>query len=168
MQRIDTSPTQCGNCEERWWRSCNILQRRHSSSTPTVHTVHNVTDLEFVLIKIDTPTNATIATVYRQPHYSLDKFLPNLRSLLDYLDMMRKNPVIICGDFNEDPLSPGRKAILELFQSKEYTQLITSATTDKHMLLDHIYISHPDVCLQSGVLQAYHSYHNPVYCFLQK
>ncbi len=78
---------------------------------------------------------------------------------------MRTNPVIICGDFIEDPLSPGRKAILELFQSKEYTQLITSATTDKHMLLDHIYISHPDVCLQSGVLQAYHSYHNPVYCF---
>ncbi len=96
--------------------------------------IHNVTDLEFVLLKIDTPTNATIATVYRPPHYSLDKFLPNLRSLLDYLDMMRKNPVIICGDFNEDPLSPGRKAILELFQSKQYTQLITSATTDKHTL----------------------------------
>ncbi len=103
--------------------------------------IHNVTDLKFVIIKIDTPTNAMIATVYRPPHYSLDKFLPNLRSLLDYLDMMKKNLVIICEDFNEDPLSTGRKAILELFQSKEYTQLFTSATTDKHTLLDHIYMS---------------------------
>ncbi|MCI4395547.1 hypothetical protein PGIGA_G00181850 [Pangasianodon gigas] len=110
--------------------------------------IHNVTDLEFVIIKIDTPTNATIATVYRPPHYSLEKFLPNLRSLLVYMDM-KKNPVIICRDFNEDLLSSGRKAILELFQSKGYTQLITTATTDKHTLQDHIYISHPDVCLQS-------------------
>ncbi|XP_073714148.1 uncharacterized protein [Misgurnus anguillicaudatus] len=130
--------------------------------------IQSVTDLEFVVIKIDTPMCATIAAVYRPPHYRLETFLPNLRGLLDYLDMMDKYPVIICGDFNEDLLCAGRKAILEMFQSKEYTQLITSATTEKHTLLDHIYISHPDLCLQSGVLQSYYSYHNPVYCILQK
>ncbi|XP_073724526.1 uncharacterized protein [Misgurnus anguillicaudatus] len=130
--------------------------------------IQSVTDLEFVVIKIDTPMCATIAAVYRPPHYSLEKFLPNLRGLLDYLDIEDKHPVIISGDFNEDLLSAGRKAILEMFQSKGYTQLITSATTEKHTLLDHIYISHPDLCLQSGVLQTYYSYHNPVYCILRK
>nr|XP_055049553.1 uncharacterized protein LOC129435076 [Misgurnus anguillicaudatus]XP_055049554.1 uncharacterized protein LOC129435076 [Misgurnus anguillicaudatus] len=130
--------------------------------------IQSVTDLEFVVIKIDTPMCATIAAVYRPPHYSLEKFLPNLRGLLDYLDIEDKHPVIISGDFNEDLLSAGRKAILEMFQSKGYTQLITSATTEKHTLLDHIYISHPDLCLQSGVLQSYYSYHNPVYCILRK
>ncbi|XP_055056177.2 uncharacterized protein [Misgurnus anguillicaudatus] len=130
--------------------------------------IQSVTDLEFVVIKIDTPMCATIAAVYRPPNYSLEKFLPNLRGLLDYLDIVDEHPVIISGDFNEDLLSAGRKAILEMFQSKGYTQLITSATTEKHTLLDHIYISHPDLCLQSGVLQSYYSYHNPVYCILRK
>ncbi|XP_053360312.1 ATP-dependent DNA helicase PIF1-like [Clarias gariepinus] len=130
--------------------------------------IQNVTDLEFVVINVDTPMNATIAAVYRPPHYSLEKFLPNLRSLLDYVEMMKKNPVIICGDFNEDLLSPGKKPINDMFQSKGYTQLITTATTEKDTLLDQIYISHLDICIQSGVLQTYHSYHNPVYCILRK
>ncbi|XP_068069853.1 uncharacterized protein [Danio rerio] len=132
------------------------------------HFIHHVTDLEFVVIKVDAPVTATIAAVYRPPDYSLEKFLPNIRGLLDYLEMMKENPIIVCGDFNEDHLSSGRKPILELFQSQQYQQLITNATTEKQTLLDHIYVSHPDLCMQSGVLHTYYSYHNPVYCVLPK
>nr|XP_021330385.1 uncharacterized protein LOC101882679 [Danio rerio] len=132
------------------------------------HFIHHVTDLEFVVIKVDAPVTATIAAVYRPPDFSLGKFLPNIRGLLDYLEMMKENPIIVCGDFNEDHLSPGKKPILELFQSQQYQQLITMATTEKQTLLDHIYVSHPDLCMQSGVLHTYYSYHNPVYCVLPK
>ncbi|KAG7455742.1 hypothetical protein JOB18_037404 [Solea senegalensis] len=128
--------------------------------------IQNVTDLEFVVVKVEGPVKALIATVYKPPNYSLAKFLPNLQSLLDSLDMMNHQPVIVCGDFNEDLLSGGKKSIREVFQSRGFTQLITTATTEKQTLLDHIYISQPQTCLQAGVLQTYYSYHQPVYCVL--
>lgn len=119
--------------------------------------IQNITDHEFVIIKIDSPIKATIAAVYRAPHYGFEDFMKNLKSLLDYLDIVDEQVI--------GSLKCRGKTVLELFRSKRYTQLITTATTKKHTLLDHIYISHPDFCLQSGVL---HSYHNPVYCILRK
>ncbi|KAK7149216.1 hypothetical protein R3I94_008742 [Phoxinus phoxinus] len=144
-----------------------IYCKEHISAQPRQF-IQDVTDLEYVVIKVDSPIKATIAAVYRPPHYGFEEFSKNLKSLLDYLDIVDEHPVLICGDFNEDHLSAGNKTVLELFQSKGYTQLITTATTKKNTLLDHIYISHPDLCLQSGVLHSYHSYHNPVYCILRK
>ncbi|KAI5614793.1 hypothetical protein C0J50_11103, partial [Silurus asotus] len=129
--------------------------------------IHNVTDLEFLLIKIDAPVTATVVTVYRPPNYNLSHFLPNLQSLLEAIEIMNRWPVIVCGDFNEDLLiSTGKKPILELFKSKGYVQVISAATTDNCTLLDHIYISPSNVCAESGVLQTYFSYHNAVYCVL--
>ncbi|RXN36942.1 replicase helicase endonuclease [Labeo rohita] len=143
-----------------------IYCKEHIPTQPRQY-IQNVTDLEFVVIKIDSPIKAAIVAVYRPPQYNVGDFLTNLKSMLDYLDLGHNDLVIICGDFNEDLLHTGKKPILELFQSRGYTQLITAATTEKHTLLDHIYISNPDLCLQSGVLQSYHSYHNPVYCVLR-
>lgn len=128
--------------------------------------LQSVTDLEVVVVKIQDPVTALIATVYRPPNYRLDKFLPQLRHLLDSLDYMNLQPVVICGDFNEDLLSTDKKAIHDLLHSRGYTQLITLGTTRNNTLLDHIYISNPAFCLQSGVLQSYHSYHRPVFCVL--
>ena len=128
--------------------------------------IHNVTDLEFVVVKVEAPVNALIATVYRPPSYSLKQFLTNLKSLLDSLEIMDHHPIIVCGDFNENLLSSGTHAIFELFESRGYAQLITAATTEKNTLLDHIFISRPQHCVQSGVLRTYHSYHNPVYCVI--
>lgn len=66
--------------------------------------MHNVTDLEFVDVKVEAPVRAVVAAVYRSPNYSLDNVLPNMKSLLDSLDMMNQQPVIVCVDFNEDLL----------------------------------------------------------------
>lgn len=74
------------------------------------------------------------------------------------------HPIIVCGDFNENLLSGASTPITDLFLSRGYVQLITGATTDKNTLLDLIFISRPQCSLQSGVLQTYFSYHNPVYC----
>ncbi|XP_070814299.1 uncharacterized protein [Chaetodon trifascialis] len=128
--------------------------------------MQDVTDLEFVVVKIEAPVKVLLATVYKPPHFRLRTFLQNMKNLLDSLDLLDHHPVVVCGDFNEDLLSSGKKSIKDLFQSRGYTQLITDSTTEKNTLIDHIYISHPDKCLQSGVLQTYYSYHSPVYCTL--
>ena len=127
----------------------------------------HVPDLEFAVVKVEAPVRVLIATVYRPPNFSLSEFLPNMRSLLDSLEIMAScQPVVVCGDFNEDLFSTGKKAIQELFQSRGYSQLVSAATTEKQTLIDHIYISRPESCIQSGVLQTYYSYHNAVYCIL--
>ncbi|XP_060756276.1 uncharacterized protein LOC132867382 [Neoarius graeffei] len=128
--------------------------------------MQQVTDLEFVVVKIKAPVKVLLATVYKPPNFQLGIFLQNLKNLLDSLAILNHQPIVVCGDFNEDLLSKGKKSIKDLFQSRGYTQLIKESTTEKNTLIDHIYISHPDKCLQSGVLQTYYSYHSPVYCIL--
>ncbi len=63
----------------------------------------------FVVVTIDSPIKAAIAAVYRPPQYNVGDFLTNLKSMLDYLDLAHNHPVIICGEFNEDPLHTGKK-----------------------------------------------------------
>nr|XP_054593099.1 uncharacterized protein LOC129159978 [Nothobranchius furzeri] len=128
--------------------------------------VHNVTDLEFLVLKVETPFPALIAVIYRPPDYIMRPFMENLVSLLDSLEVMDCHPVIVCGDFNENQFSGGRKQIVEHFQSRGYAQMITSATTDKNTLLDLVFISQPQRSLHCGVLRTYYSYHDPVFCVL--
>ncbi|KAK2919563.1 hypothetical protein Q8A73_003934 [Channa argus] len=111
--------------------------------------VHNVTDLEFVALKVEGPVTALAAAVYRPPDYSVTPFLKNLGSLLDCLEIMDCQPIIVGGDFNENLLSNARKPILELSQSRRYVQLISSATTQRNTLLDAIYTPQPEQCLRS-------------------
>ena len=92
--------------------------------------------------------------------------MENLKNLLLALKNMDHHTIVLCGDFNEDLLSSFRGPIGTLLQKEGYAQLIKEATTDKNTLLDHMYISEPQQCLQSGVLRTYYSYHNPVYCVL--
>lgn len=80
--------------------------------------IQNVTDLEFVVVKIDFPFKAAIATVYRPPQYSIADFLTNFKSMLDYLDLLQDHVIVICGDFNEDLLCAGKKPIMEMSHSR--------------------------------------------------
>ncbi|RXN32632.1 ATP-dependent DNA helicase pif1-like protein [Labeo rohita] len=129
--------------------------------------IHNVTDLEYLVLKVEAPKQALIAVIYRPPNYNLTGFLGNLDALLTSLEVFDFKPVIVCGDFNEDQLSHGNKPILGLFQEKGYTQLITSGTTENNTLLDPVFISGTHLRVTAGVLQTYYSYHDPVYCVLE-
>ena len=126
----------------------------------------NVSDLEFAVIRVEAPVKALIATVYRPPKYKDSDFCLNLGRLLDTLASLDCQPVVVCGDFNEDLLKTGRKNVKEQFEAKGYSQLISTATTQEQTLIDHIYISQPGYCLQSGVLHTYYSYHDAIYCVL--
>uniref|UniRef100_A0AAV2KU47 Endonuclease/exonuclease/phosphatase domain-containing protein n=1 Tax=Knipowitschia caucasica TaxID=637954 RepID=A0AAV2KU47_KNICA len=116
-----------------------------------VRYVQNVTDLEFVVVQVEAPFCALIVTVYRPPTYSVSAFLKNLTALLESLEMLDIQPIIVCGDFNENLLFYGTKPIMEMFESRGYGQLITAATTDRHTLLDAIYISRPQLCTHSAI-----------------
>ncbi|XP_062373091.1 ATP-dependent DNA helicase PIF1-like [Sardina pilchardus] len=128
--------------------------------------IQGVTDLEFLVVKVVAPVHVLIAVIYRSPDYNINLFLTNLRHLLESLQVIADGPVIVCGDFNEDLLATGRKPIFELFQSRAFTNLITTSTTEKNTLLDNIFISDHRHCAHSGVLQTYYSYHDPVFCIL--
>ncbi|XP_057696959.1 uncharacterized protein LOC130918842 [Corythoichthys intestinalis] len=128
--------------------------------------IQGETDLEFVVVKLDSPVNVLIAAVYRAPAHNLRSFLQNLGNLLCSLEVMDNQQILVCGDFNEDVFSDAHKPIFELFLSKGYKQLITPITTEKYTLLDLIFVSKPQCALHSGVLRTYYSYHNPVFCVL--
>lgn len=116
-----------------------------------------MTDLEFLVVKVEDPHNSLIATVYRPPDYIISKFLPNLSSLVDALQVMNHNSIIVCGDFNEDQLSNSEKPILKLFHDRGFSQMITTPTTKKYTLLDLLFIPNPCNNVKSGVLETYHS-----------
>nr|DAA01286.1 TPA_exp: replicase/helicase/endonuclease [Danio rerio] len=130
--------------------------------------VQNVTDLEYLVLKIEAPSKALLTVIYRPPNYNLTDFLTNLNGLLTSLEIMDFTPVIVCGDFNEDQLSHTNKPILKLFQDKGYTQLICSGTTENNTLLDPVFISSSHSQVRAGVMQTYYSYHDPVYCVIEQ
>uniref|UniRef100_A0A8C1LAF7 ATP-dependent DNA helicase n=1 Tax=Cyprinus carpio TaxID=7962 RepID=A0A8C1LAF7_CYPCA len=129
--------------------------------------IQNVTDLEYLVLKIKAPKQALLAVIYRPPSYNLADFLANLNALLTSLEIMDFKPIIVCGDFNEDQLSHCNKPILNLFEDKGYTQLISTGTTENNTLLDPVFVSGAHANVRAGVLQSYYSYHDPVYCVLE-
>ncbi|XP_073808479.1 uncharacterized protein [Danio rerio] len=139
----------------------NIFQAR-----PMMY-IQNVTDLEYLVLKLEAPKQALLAVIYRPPSYRLSDFLLNLNGLLTSLEILNIKPVIVCGDFNEDQLSRCNKPILNLFHDKGYTQLISTGTTENNTLLDPVFISSTHSKVRAGVLQTYYSYHDPVYCILE-
>ncbi|XP_061120716.1 uncharacterized protein LOC133152067 isoform X2 [Syngnathus typhle] len=159
------SYTNCPDLATKRGGGVGICVKSHIAAQEKKY-VQGVTDIEFVVVKLEDPLNVLIAAVYRPPGNSLRTFLPSLGNLLRYLEVMEHHQILVCGDFNEDMLSASFKPILDLFRSKGYTQLIATATTDKNTLLDLIFVSRPQCALHSGVLQTYYSYHNPVFCVL--
>ncbi|XP_061154317.1 uncharacterized protein LOC133167487 isoform X2 [Syngnathus typhle] len=159
------SYTTCPDLATKLGGGVGICVKSHIAAQEKKY-VQGVTDIEFVAVKLEAPINLLIAAVYRPPGHSLRAFLPSLGNLLRYLEVMDHHQILVCGDFNEDALSASYKPVLELFCSKGYTQLITTATTDKNTLIDLIFVSRPQCALYSGVLQTYYSYHNPVFCVL--
>ncbi|XP_024116598.1 uncharacterized protein LOC112138269 [Oryzias melastigma] len=142
-----------------------IYVRNHITVTEKRY-INNVTDLEFVVLKVEAPVTAFIVSVYRPPDYCLTSFLTNLESLLYSLELLEIHPIIVSGDFNVNVLVDKNTPVLQLFQTRGYAQVITEATTEKNTLLDLMFVSRPQQCLQSGTMKSYYSYHEPVFCIM--
>ena len=82
--------------------------------------------------------NMQIVVLYRSPNVPLQALTGTLSTVLDYVSTANM-PTIILGDFNENILSQPNSNIVNLMSNHGYTQLVTSPTTSKATLIDHVY-----------------------------
>ena len=108
--------------------------------------------------------NMHIVVLYRSPTVPLQALTTMLSTtLLPYVSTANV-PTIILGDFNEDILSQPNSNIVSLMSNHGYTQLVTSPTTSKATLIDHIYYNGPASSTVVEVHDTYYSDHDAVYC----
>ena len=84
--------------------------------------------------------------------------------LTELLTMFKSKRVILVGDFNMDLLKDNSQLLLNVLI--DYQQVISSATTKRNTLLDHIYVKNIEVAV-SGVSPIYYSYHDITYIIAQ-
>ena len=76
---------------------------------------------------------------------------------------------VILGDFNEDVLHHSNSTIVNFMSTHGYAQVVTSPTTARGTLIDHIYCSkslpgYSKIHVQ--VQDTYYSDHDTLYCFI--
>ena len=100
-----------------------------------------------------------VFVLYRSPNVALQILLTTISRMLVYTSNADL-PTLILGDFNEDQPN---SSIVRLKSAHGYTQLVTTPTTDKGTLIDHVYYNKPtsDIILQ--VHDTYYSDHDTVY-----
>ena len=131
---------------------------------------YNEVEMTITIISHPSPTEqAYIVGIYRsKTKVKLSKYI----EALDYLERTEhaNKATIIFGDFNVDlDENPHERNALisNMIESKGYTQLISSYTTDYRTKIDHIYTNIPQMICASGVLESYYSDHKPIYAFLK-
>ena len=111
--------------------------------------------------------NCLIIGIYRAPLYPISIFVENLCILLGSPQLIRASNVIVVGDLNEDLNVTQNRPIFNAFSFHGFKQIIRGNTTRGGTLLDVIYFrGNNDV--QSGVLQSWYSYHEPIYIVCDK
>ena len=104
-----------------------------------------------------------ISVIYRSPTVPLQALTTMLSTLLAYVSTANL-PTVILGDFNEDILSRPNSSIVSLMSNHGYTQLVSTPTTSKATLIDHVYYNRPSDNTIVQVHDTYYSDHDAVYC----
>ncbi|XP_062574488.1 uncharacterized protein LOC134236336, partial [Saccostrea cucullata] len=121
--------------------------------------IRNVTrNLECLVFKITT-IQTTVAIIYRPQRYPIEKFMENLKCLLDCLESSSER-IVVMGDFNQDIMTGG-KSILNYMEARGFRQCVQSSTTENGTLIDHVFVKEcPHV--QVLIVPTYYSYHEAV------
>ena len=114
--------------------------------------------IECIAIKISAPP-LTIVNIYRPPTYNLNAFCEELSAFSTQLE----DPIIMIGDFNVKYLSASNNQLSRTLS--EYQQLISTPTTRKRTLIDHIYVKNAKI-VHAGVMPTSYSYHDATFVFL--
>jgi exonuclease III len=125
---------------------------------------------EFIATSFNLGTHNAIyvITVYRAHSTKITLFLENLDQLI--IEVPIECPIVILGDFNIDVSKDTTQyyemeKILNYMQKHKLKQQITTPTTKKNSLIDHIWSNIPRIDTQYGVTDAYWpDYHKPIYC----
>ncbi|XP_049586415.1 uncharacterized protein [Syngnathus scovelli] len=88
------SYTNCPDLATKRGGGVGICVKSHIAAQEKKY-IQGVTDIEFVVVKLEGPLNVLIAAVYRPPGNSLRTFLPSLGNLLRYLEVMDHHQILV-------------------------------------------------------------------------
>ncbi|KAM9771390.1 uncharacterized protein ACBT44_004359 [Syngnathus typhle] len=88
------SYTNCPDLATKLGGGVGICVKSHIAAQEKKY-IQGVTDIEFVVVKLEAPLNVLIAAVYRPPGNSLRTFLPSLGNLLRYLEVMDHHQILV-------------------------------------------------------------------------
>ncbi|KAK3101585.1 hypothetical protein FSP39_004665 [Pinctada imbricata] len=119
-------------------------------------TLHH-TDIEGMVLK--TEDKLQIIVVYRPQAYPIPLFVERLSDIISILNK-NNEPCIILGDFNENILQNNGK-IHSFMTSRNFRQVVTSATTENGTLIDHVYVT-GNIDVTTKIIPTYYSDHEAV------
>ena len=120
----------------------------------------NFLGIESVITTLTLP-NSNCLNIYRSPSCSIDILINALTTILN--NVPQTNPSVILGDFNDNVLNKQTK-FLQFMSRKGYTQLVSTPTTDRGTLIDHVYYNQSVQNWIVEVNDTYYSDHDTVYC----
>lgn len=110
-------------------------------------------NIECVAIHLTSPS-ISVVNVYKPPQTKISYFCQQLSLIIKNLPTSQ---IIVLGDFNTSTTDEDLQQTMTLFQ-----QLISTPTTKRQTLIDHIYVRNLNI-EQSGTVPTYYSYHSITY-----
>lgn len=104
-----------------------------------------------------------LALLYRSPSVPLETLMSLLSRVINHVKASNI-PCVILGDFNEDILHHTDSRIASFMSNHGYTQLVHLPTTDRGILIDHVYYDSLPGNIIVQVQDTYYSDHDTVYC----
>ncbi len=107
-------------------------------------------------------TPLQLVLLYRSPSTPIDTFVNVLTTITSRIQLQSIRTIIM-GDMNDSLLDTGISRITTVLFVSGFTQLVTTPTTDKGTLIDHVYYNGPLDGVVVEVSDTYYSDHDAVF-----